>query len=120
MIVLMIGPEDIPRILALVVASSVALFAPARAKAQAAPICLESGIQGEKLSDGVDHWTGANKGDKVTGLRGKDVLKGRGGNDLLNGGRDNDKVYGDDGDDIICGGRSADKLFGGDGDDVIY
>ena len=108
------------RLFACCVAGAALLALPSAASAQEAPICLESGNQGEKLSDGVDHWTGTNKGDKVTGLRGKDVLKGRDGNDLLNGGRDNDKVYGEDGNDIICGGRSADKLFGGDGDDIIY
>ena len=87
------------------------------ASGQEAPICLSAA---EKLSDRVEHWKGTNKRDSVTGLRGKDVLVGRGGDDFINGGRDNDVVKGGPGDDLLCGGRSADRILGGPGDDIIY
>ncbi len=87
------------------------------AGAQEAPICVK--VQ-KKLDDDRNNWIGANHGDSVSGLRGKDHLYGRHGADLLNGGRDNDVVEGGQGDDVLCGGRSADKLYGGPGDDIIY
>ena len=116
-------------LLLLHLAAGVALALPSAAVAQEAPICLESGNQGEKLSDGVDHWTGTDKADKVTGLRGKDVLKRRGGNDLLTGGTGSDLIFagsgadtlvGGAGDDGLIGQEGADSIAGGEGNDRIY
>ena len=49
--------------------------------------------------------------EKISGLKGDDVIQGNNGDDIING---------NEGSDSIQGGEGIDNLFGGDGDDFIY
>ena len=66
--------------------------------------------------------------DWMDGMRGNDVIDGRGGNDVLygqegrdriDGGSGNDQVYGGDGIDTLTGGLGNDRLKGQNGNDTV-
>lgn len=81
---------------------------------------------------------GTNRGERLRGTRGSDVIVARGGHDLVNSGGGRDRICGGTGDDVLlsgsakdlvdgqlgsdflAGGPSRDKLLGGGGDfDVL-
>ncbi len=61
----------------------------------------------------------ADRGDRLTGGRGRDELHGGAASDTLNGGAGFDTVFGDDGDDLLFGLLGNDHLFGSAGADQL-
>jgi uncharacterized repeat protein (TIGR01451 family) len=66
-----------------------------------------------------DVLVGTGFGDRITGLEGRDLLRGGEGPDCLWGGTGDDVVDGDGGDDQLWGGDGRDRLEGGVGDDRL-
>lgn len=64
--------------------------------------------------DGNDSFNGL-----LSGLDGKDTIRGNGGDDLLDGGKGNDALNGGKGNDFLVGGPGADLIEGGDGIDTV-
>ena len=83
-----------------------------------------TGQKGVRLwgGSGNDIIYGAGDSDKLYGQADNDVLVGFGGDDALYGGDGKDELSGGDGRDFLDGGddESADALFGGMGADVIH
>ena len=73
---------------------------------------------GDSFSN-IEHVTGSDHNDVLTGSSGSNTINGEDGNDTLSGGSGNDTINGGDGADIITGGSGNDKLNGGDGADNI-
>jgi VCBS repeat-containing protein len=69
---------------------------------------------------GDDVLTGTERNDKLFGGKGNDKLFGLAGDDKLDGGKGNDALDGGAGRDLLIGGKGDDSLLGGDGDDVLY
>ena len=108
------------------------------ATANASGYIVTSGghAQGDELKN-IEHITGSNYQDVLTGDgnanhikalagndtinggAGADVINGGAGNDTIDGGTGNDTIDGGDGNDTITGGAGADIINGGAGDDVI-
>ncbi len=70
--------------------------------------------------DGDDDLTGNAAGNRLDGGFGLDTLKGLNGNDNLNGGADADRVEGGAGRDFLEGGNGVDVLIGGAGNDTLH
>ncbi len=68
--------------------------------------------RGEKLKGGFGR-------DVIGGEGGNDVLKGKAGDDILFGGDGNDKVDGEEGNDMLFGEAGNDRVRGDDGDDWL-
>ncbi|WP_332853587.1 calcium-binding protein [Duganella sp. S19_KUP01_CR8] len=60
---------------------------------------------------------GSDGADLLNGDGTADLIEGMAGNDTLNGGGGDDELMGDTGDDVLNGGAGDDRLFGGIGDD---
>jgi len=62
---------------------------------------------------------GTNKGERLRGTRGNDVIVARGGNDLINSGGGKDRICGGTGDDVLLAGPGRDLLDGQPGSDFL-
>ncbi len=71
------------------------------------------------LSDGDDHFTGADVAVHVNGEHGNDIIVGSSMADTLVGGGGDDALSGGGGDDWFDGGSGADLIDGGDGFDTL-
>ena len=83
------------------------------------------------IEDSVDDPSiieGTNKGERIIGTGGDDIINsaggadrvlGRDGDDTIDGGNGNDSLIGGDGNDVITGGRGRDRILGQSGDDTI-
>jgi VCBS repeat-containing protein len=81
-----------------------------------------TGEKGARLwgGGGNDVIYGANDSDKIYGEADDDLLIGYGGDDALYGGDGKDEISGGDGRDFLDGGEKSDELHGGLGADVLY
>jgi Ca2+-binding RTX toxin-like protein len=80
-------------------------------------ICLP-GLK-RKGSGKKNHMDGTVRGDRLRGMAGNDVIRGRGCNDRVEGGRGNDRLFGNSGSDVLQGAIGNDRLKGGVGPDVL-
>lgn len=71
------------------------------------------------FANGVFEVSGAARDDRIMGVEGPNVLKGRNGDDLIVGRDGDDKIYGGNGDDTLLGMDGADELYGGKGNDLL-
>jgi len=80
------------------------------------------GDKGVKLYGfgGDDVMTGSAKGEWLFGGEGADVVHGAVGNDWIYGENGSDTVYGDEGNDVVSGGNGNDRVYGGDGNDALW
>jgi len=80
------------------------------------------GDKGVKLYGfgGDDVMTGSAKGEWLYGGEGGDVVHGGAGNDWIYAENGNDSVYGDEGNDNVSGGNGNDRVYGGDGNDALW
>jgi Ca2+-binding RTX toxin-like protein len=62
---------------------------------------------------------GTNKGERLRGTRGNDVIVARGGHDLINSGGGKDRICGGTGDDVLLAGPGKDFLDGQLGSDFL-
>ena len=72
-----------------------------------------------KGTSGNDVLTGTERNDDLSGGKGNDQLAGLGGNDKLKGGDGDDRLFGGDGNDRLDGGKGNDFLDGGTGNDLL-
>ena len=81
------------------------------------PLCngQEATIVGSEKGEKI---RGTSGNDVIVGLGGNDRIYGRGGNDIICGGEGNDKIHGNSGNDVLIGGLGADKIYGGHGVDT--
>ncbi len=78
-----------------------------------------SWLNGTRLTNGDDSFTGTDRRDSVQGRRGDDLILGGKGNDRLWGDRGNDGLAGGEGNDLLNGGKGRDFLVGGAGRDTL-
>ncbi|MDU9005109.1 hypothetical protein [Sedimentitalea todarodis] len=71
------------------------------------------------FANGVFEVSGSARDDRIMGVEGPNVLKGRKGDDLIVGRDGDDKLYGGNGDDTLLGMDGADELYGGRGNDRL-
>ncbi|MFO7856865.1 MAG: calcium-binding protein [Paracoccaceae bacterium] len=76
-------------------------------------------IEGVVGSSGGDRLAGDAGANRLDGLWGNDVLRGRGGDDTIAGGGRNDRLFGADGEDLLDGEAGADRAKGGDRNDTL-
>jgi Ca2+-binding RTX toxin-like protein len=62
----------------------------------------------------IEHLTGSDHDDGLSGNNGFNILDGATGNDTLKGYGGSDRLTGGDGNDVIVGGSGPDELYGGD------
>ncbi len=72
-----------------------------------------------KGTQGDDIIVGTENDDDLDGRDGNDVIEGSAGDDKLDGGKDDDILLGGDGDDDLKGGKGDDSLDGGIGNDKL-
>ena len=77
--------------------------------------------RGERIlgTEGDDVIRCGSGNDRVDGRGGDDVIFCGSGNDVVRGGSGNDRLYGESGDDALDGGSGNDLLSGGGGDDRL-
>ena len=68
---------------------------------------------------GIEHLSGSDMADALTGDAGGNLLIGMGGDDTLKGGDGADTIRGGEGADMIEGGAGADVIDAGEGNDTI-
>lgn len=71
------------------------------------------------FANGVFEVSASARDDRIMGVEGPNVLKGRNGDDLIVGRDGDDKLYGGNGDDTLLGMDGADELYGGKGNDLL-
>jgi Ca2+-binding RTX toxin-like protein len=62
---------------------------------------------------------GTNRGERLRGTKGSDVIVARGSHDLVNSGGGRDRICGGSGDDVLLGGSAKDLLDGQLGSDFL-
>lgn len=76
-------------------------------------------VEGVVGSSGGDNLAGDAGANRLEGLWGNDVLRGRGGDDTAAGGGRNDRLFGAGGEDLLDGEAGNDRAKGGDQNDTL-